>query len=75
MLKRLLAAAFSISILLSIMVYPASANEEFSEPDLSEEVHEIDPRDILAENTEYSEDFILTCVSDNTSGSKMSNVL
>lgn len=75
MLKRLLAAAFSISILLSIMVYPASANEEFSEPDLSEEVHEINPRDILAENTEYSEDFILTCVSDNTSGSKMSNVL
>lgn len=75
MLKRLLAAAFSISILLSIMVYPASANEEFSEPDLGEEVLEINPRDILAENTEYSEDFILTCVSDGTSGSKMSHVL
>lgn len=78
MLKRLCAMLFSISILLSVMVYPASANEEFLESefrDCGEEVLEINPKNILAENTEYSEAFILTRVSDNMSGTKLSDVL
>lgn len=78
MLKRLFATLFSISILLSVMVYPASANEEFLESEFSdcgEESLEINPKDILSENTEYSEAFILTRVSDNMSGTKLSDVL
>lgn len=69
MLRRLFATLFSISILLSVMVYPASANEESFQPEFSdfgeegffeaefdgfdEEPFEINPEAIFVGDTEY----------------------